>query len=64
MGFYGYELKKQDVYMFIEYCPGGILTQKIKDGLSELQVLKYFRQMVEGMCYINAKSIYLINLFR
>jgi hypothetical protein len=50
--------------MFIEYCPGGILTQKIKDGLSELQVLKYFRQMVEGMCYINAKSIYLINLFR
>ena len=50
--------------MFIEYCPGGILTQKIKDGLSELQVLKYFRQMVEGMCYINAKSTFSVIFFR
>lgn len=44
--------------MFIEFCPNGDLTHSIKKGLSELQVLKYFRQMVEGMCYMNAKSNY------
>lgn len=56
MGFYGYEHRKNDVYMFVEFCPNGDLTGAIKKGLSELQTLKYFRQMVEGMCYMNAKS--------
>jgi serine/threonine protein kinase len=48
------------VYMFVEFCPNGDLTHAIKKGLSELQVLKYFRQMVEGMCYMNAKSIFIV----
>ena len=42
--------------MFVEFCPNGDLTGAIKKGLSELETLKYFRQMVEGMCYMNAKS--------
>lgn len=46
--------------MFVEYCPNGDLTHAIKKGLSELQVLKYFRQMVEGMCYMNAKSNFFV----
>jgi serine/threonine protein kinase len=56
MGFYGYEHRTNDVYMFMEYCPNGTLTSVVKNGLTELQVLKYFRQMVEGMCYMNAKG--------
>lgn len=44
--------------MFVEFCPNGDLTGAIKKGLSELQALKYFRQMVEGMCYMNAKGNY------
>lgn len=43
--------------MFVEFCPNGDLTGAIKKGFSELQALKYFRQMVEGMCYMNAKGI-------
>lgn len=38
MGFYGYEIKKEggkrdDVYLFIELCSGGVLTDLIKKGL-------------------------------
>ena len=48
--------------MFVEYCPNGNLTEAIEKGLTELQTLKYFRQMVEGMCYMNAKSISFLTL--
>jgi hypothetical protein len=29
----------------------------INEGIQEEQVLKLFRQMIEGMCYMNAKGI-------
>lgn len=32
--------------MFAEYCPNGDLTFAISKGLTELQALKYFRQML------------------
>lgn len=35
MGFYGYKADKDDVYLFIEYCPGGVLTDMIKKGIDE-----------------------------
>lgn len=60
MGFYGFEHRKNDVYMFVEFCPNGDLTGAIKKGLSQLETLKYFRQMVEGMCYMNAKSSFFL----
>ncbi len=47
--------------MFVEFCPNGDLTAAIKKDLTELQTLKYFRQMVEGMCYMNAKGIFFSN---
>lgn len=55
MGFYGYKADDKDVYFFVEYCPGGVLTDLIKKGLEEEEVLDMFRQLVEGMCYMNAK---------
>lgn len=33
MDFYGYIASNEDVYLFIEYCPGGVLTNLIKKGL-------------------------------
>lgn len=46
MGFYGYKADKDDVYLFVEYCPGGVLTELIKKGLDEERVLDLFRQLV------------------
>ena len=58
MGFYGFEIKEDDVYLFVEYCPNGDLTHLIKKGIDEERVLDLFRQLVEGMCYMNAKGNY------
>ena len=33
MGFYGFEADEKDVYFFLESCPGGTLTDIIKNGL-------------------------------
>ena len=57
MGFYGYTKQDDDVYLFVEYCSGGVLTDLIKKRLEEEKVLDLFRQLVEGMCYMNAKGI-------
>lgn len=57
MGFYGYIMAKDDVYIFMEFCSGGVLTNLIKKGLEEEEVLTLFRQLVQGMCYMNAKGI-------
>lgn len=46
MGFYGYEISEKDVYLFIEYCPNGTLTDMIKKGIDEERVLDLFRQLV------------------
>ena len=56
MGYYGFEKVNDAIYIFIEFCPNGTLTDKIKEKIPEQIVLKYFRQMVEGMCYMNAKG--------
>ena len=60
MGFYGYEISEKDVYLFIEYCPNGTLTDMIKKGIDEEKVLDLFRQLVQGMCYMNAKGTFSI----
>ena len=46
MGFYGYMMEKEDVYIFMEFCSGGVLTNLIKKGLDEEEVLNLFRQLV------------------
>jgi serine/threonine protein kinase len=35
MGFYGCELKEKDVFIFMEYCPNGMLTKLIDNGIEE-----------------------------
>ena len=56
MSYYGFEISESDVYVFVEYCPEGTLTGLIKKGIEEEDVLDLFRQLVEGMAYMNAKS--------
>jgi len=56
MGFYGFEKIKDSIYIFVEFCPNGTLTDLINEGIPEAEVLKLFRQIVEGMCYMNAKG--------
>ena len=56
MGFFGFEKQNDTVYIFVEYCPNGTLTDLIKEGIEEEKVLKLFRQLIEGMCYMNAKG--------
>jgi|JI6StandDraft_1071083.scaffolds.fasta_scaffold81043_3 serine/threonine protein kinase len=56
MGFYSFQKINESVYIFIEFCPNGTLTDLIKEGIEEAEVLRLFRQLVEGMCYMNAKG--------
>ena len=44
------------VYICVEFCPNGTLTDLIKEGIDEAEALKLFRQLIEGMCYMNAKG--------
>ena len=39
MGFYGYETIADRVYIFVEFCPNGTLSDLIKDGIEEARVL-------------------------
>ena len=56
MGYYGFEKQNDSVYIFVEFCPNGTLTDFIKEGIDEAEALKLFRQLIEGMCYMNAKG--------
>ena len=56
MGYYGFEKNNDSVYIFVEFCPNGTLTDLMKEGIEEEYVLKLFRQLIEGMCYMNAKG--------
>ena len=56
MGYYGFEKQNDSVYICVEFCPNGTLTDFIKEGIDEAEVLKLFRQLIEGMCYMNAKG--------
>lgn len=39
MGYYGFIEKEDTVYIFIEFCPNGTLTDLIENGIEELRVL-------------------------
>ena len=56
MGYYGFEKNSDSVYIFVEFCPNGTLTDLMKEGIEEAYALKLFRQLIEGMCYMNAKG--------
>ena len=56
MGFYGEHIGGGKQYIFVEQCPNGTLTDYIRKGIPEARVLVLFRQLLEGMCYMNAKG--------
>lgn len=57
MGFYGEIELNGNIFLILEYCNRGTLADLIKEGISEIRVLKLFREIVEGMCYMNARGI-------
>jgi serine/threonine-protein kinase len=56
MGFYGDIEVNGNTFLVLEYCNRGTLAELIRQGISELQALKLFREIVEGMCYMNARG--------
>ncbi len=43
--------------MFVEYCPKKDLTSMIENKIDQKMALKYFEQILKGMCYINAQGM-------
>lgn len=39
MGYYGFEKIKDSIYIFVEFCPNGTLTDLINEGIPEEKVL-------------------------
>ena len=42
--------------MFLEICPFGTLRDRMKSRMTQLEVLRLFRELVEGMNYMHAQS--------
>lgn len=62
MGYYGYEMAKDGLYCFIEFCGGGSLKQLAKKKISEVKTMTLFKQLLEAMTYMNDLSIRLFIL--
>lgn len=45
MGYYGYEMTKDGLYCFIEFCAGGSLKQLATKKISEVKVMTLVKQL-------------------
>ena len=50
MDYYGWAEKDGKLYIFLEMCPYGTLKDRLYEPMNQLQALRLFRQLVEGMC--------------
>ena len=51
----------EGLLLFLELCEQGCLSSLLeKKRLTEVEVLKIFKQLISGMAYINKLSIFLI----
>jgi serine/threonine protein kinase len=55
MGYFGEITVCPNIFLLLEYCNNGTLSEWIQKGIPEAKVLKLFRETIEGMCYMNAK---------
>ncbi|XP_076059676.1 serine/threonine-protein kinase chk-1-like [Oratosquilla oratoria] len=56
--FLGSDTNEEYLYVFLEYAPGGSLSEKLKhNGLSEEKVRFYFVQLMEGVKYLHSLHI-------
>ena len=54
--YYGYSFWEDKVYIFLEVCPFGTLRDRIDNKMTQIQVLRAFRQLVEGVRYLQSKG--------
>ena len=59
VSYYGIEVHRDKVYIFMEYCSGGSLANLLEHGRieDETVIQVYALQMLEGLAYLHASSI-------
>ncbi|MCJ1356327.1 MAG: Suppressor of Sensor Kinase (SLN1) [Icmadophila ericetorum] len=59
VSYYGIEVHRDKVYIFMEYCSGGSLANLLEHGRieDETVILVYALQMLEGLAYLHASGI-------
>jgi len=59
VSYYGIEVHRDKVYIFMEYCSGGSLAGLLEHGRieDEMVVMVYALQMLEGLAYLHESGI-------
>ncbi|KAI9679045.1 MAG: Suppressor of Sensor Kinase (SLN1) [Trizodia sp. TS-e1964] len=59
VSYYGIEVHRDKVYIFMEYCSGGSLAGLLEHGRieDETVIMVYALQMLEGLAYLHASGI-------
>ena len=59
VSYYGIEVHRDKVYIFMEYCSGGSLANLLEHGRieDETVIMVYALQMLEGLAYLHESSI-------
>ncbi|KAI9840007.1 MAG: hypothetical protein M1819_000199 [Sarea resinae] len=59
VSYYGIEVHRDKVYIFMEYCSGGSLAALLEHGRieDEMVVMVYALQMLEGLAYLHESGI-------
>eukprot|EP00794_Sanderia_malayensis_P006036 gene6036-6737_t len=57
--YFGMEVTKNTMFLFMEYLPGGSICDLISKhgGLSEDQVRRYIKQILEGVAYLHTNMV-------
>ncbi|CAG8555657.1 6742_t:CDS:2 [Acaulospora morrowiae] len=59
VSYYGIEVHRDKVYIFMEYCPGGSLSSQLELGrIEDENVIQYYAfQMLQGIIYLHENNI-------
>ncbi|NXK47079.1 CHK1 kinase, partial [Chauna torquata] len=57
--FYGYRRESATQYLFLEYCSGGELFDRIEPdiGMPEAEAQRFFQQLIAGVVYLHSMGI-------
>jgi serine/threonine protein kinase len=57
-GSHGDKFNPEGIFMFLELCEKGTLANLIANKITERQTYGLFKQLVDGMAYMNEMSTY------
>lgn len=57
--YYGVEVHREHVFIFMEYCPNGSLAHLLQDGaIQDMGIVQFFTlQIIEGLAYLHESGI-------